>query len=191
MATIKIISGLICVALLGSAIEPDGNILAQRKHLFSAAELSTAQKVLEVANSQTNVRELTGCNDGKAVEAYLHYTGNRKGEPWCASFVSWVFGQAGRTAPRTAWSPDLFPKSKLVERPRLANVFGIYFLNLKRIAHCGIVIGQTGEWIVTVEGNTNLNGSRDGDGVYRKYRHCKTIKAYSDWLKIEEKGVEK
>jgi hypothetical protein len=61
-------------------------------------------------------------------------------------------------------------------------LFGIYFPTLKRIAHCGAIEQVNGNWISGIEGNTSVNGSRDGDGVYRKLRHIKTIYRYADWI---------
>ena len=145
-------------------------------------------QVLKIAKSQIGVREATGNNDGRQVEAYLAYTGNKKGEPWCASFVSWVFGKAGYAAPRSAWSPALFPKERLVATAIPATVFGIYFKAKGRITHAGLVERKQGSWIYTIEGNTNLAGSREGDGVYRRLRHSRTIKAYADWLP-DKKGA--
>lgn len=142
--------------------------------------------ILNIARSQLGIREATGKNDGVEVEQYLIYANNKKGEPWCASFVSWVYGQAGYPLPRTAWSPALFPLDKRTDKPQPADVFGIYFPKLKRIAHCGIVEGSRANWIYTIEGNTNLAGSREGDGVYRKLRHRRSIKYYANW--IDEKG---
>ncbi|MFN0257616.1 C40 family peptidase [Pedobacter ureilyticus] len=143
------------------------------------------KQLLEIAKSQIGVREASGNNDGYEVETYLAYTGNKKGEPWCASFVSWVFGKAGYTAPRTAWSPSLFPKARLVAAGKPAMVFGIYFPDKGRIAHAEIVEKQKDNWLCTIEGNTNIEGSREGDGVYRKMRHIKTIKYYADWINME------
>ncbi len=54
--------------------------------------------------------------------------------------------------------------------PLTGDVFGIYFQEKKRIAHVGFVDQWDGTWVVTVEGNTNMSGSREGDGVYRKRR---------------------
>ncbi|KLT64152.1 peptidoglycan-binding protein [Pedobacter sp. BMA] len=138
---------------------------------------------MQIAQAQLRVREATGNNDGIAVENYLHYTGHVKGDPWCAAFVSWVYGQSGYKFPSTAWSPALFPASRRVDNPQPADVFGIYFSSLKRIAHCGLVKSQRGSWLITIEGNTNMTGSREGDGVYTKYRHKRTIMYYADWLK--------
>ena len=36
--------------------------------------------------------------------------------------------------------------------------------------HTGVVIGFDATYITTIEGNTNDDGGREGDGVYRKVR---------------------
>lgn len=146
-------------------------------------------KILQIARSQLGVREATGKNDGARVEAYLSYTGNKKGEPWCASFVSWVFGKAGFTQPRTAWGPALFPRQRQILKPLPASLFGIFYPKLGRVAHCGLVEANNGNWLYTIEGNTNANGAREGDGVYRKLRHQRTLSLYADWLTKPKKGV--
>ena len=104
---------------------------------------------------------------------------------WCASFVSWVFGQAGYPQPRTAWSPSLFPAERLTQDPMPGTVMGIYFSQLKRIGHCGIVVAVKGDLLVCVEGNTNVNGGREGTGVYRKMRHVRSVRCFSEFIKIE------
>ncbi|GAA4795261.1 hypothetical protein GCM10023231_24590 [Olivibacter ginsenosidimutans] len=163
------------------------------------------QQVKAIYDSQVGVREATGHNDGPQVEAYLRYTGLGKGNAWCAAFVCWVLGQAGVENPRTAWAASLFPNDKLIwkqgnplttrnwqratkkasrttSNAQLATIFGLYFPSLKRIAHCGF-IDQWGEKeVITVEGNTNDSGSREGDGVYRKRRPIKSLYAVADWM---------
>src|SRR5690606_17849575 len=68
---------------------------------------------------EVGVRERTGRNDGERIAEYLHYTDLGEGYAWCASFVSWVYGQAGYAEPRTAWSPSLFPSKRVIwERGR-------------------------------------------------------------------------
>lgn len=178
MATIRILLGIICLAALGRGTMPERGILSPQH--------ATRNTILSIAQSQIGVREATGHNDGPRVEAYLHYTGNRKGEPWCASFVSWVYGQAGFTQPRTAWSPALFPATKRTAAPQPADVFGIYSLKLKRIAHAGLVARRQHDWIISIEGNTHADGRRDGDGVYLKWRHIRTIHVFANWLKGKE-----
>jgi hypothetical protein len=137
--------------------------------------------LLNIASKQVGVMEKTGHNDGQVVEQYLAYVHLPKGEPWCAAFVSWVFGQAGYERPRSGWSPDLLPVARRVPSPFPGAVLGIYFPELKRIAHVGLVIGSRHDWVDSVEGNTNLNGSREGVGVYRKLRHRRFIYGYANW----------
>ncbi|RZK71588.1 MAG: peptidoglycan-binding protein [Pedobacter sp.] len=136
---------------------------------------------MDVARSQLHVREKTGKNDGVEVEGYLKYVGFAKGNPYCAAFVSWCFCKAGYVAPRTAWSPALFPASRLVKEPVAGLVIGIYFPELKRIAHCGLLERMQGDFCETIEGNTNSEGSREGNGVFRRLRHRRTIKAFAKW----------
>ena len=137
---------------------------------------------MSVAASQIDVRELTGHNDGQAVERYLAVTGLGKGYPWCAAFVCWVYRIAGFSRPASAWSPDLFPKSRITKEVLPGNIIGIYFPELRRIAHAGLIVKQDGEYIVSVEGNTNVSGGREGDGVYLKRRHVRTIYRIADWV---------
>ncbi|WP_231625464.1 peptidoglycan-binding protein [Pedobacter sp. R20-19] len=151
----------------------------------SATVISVQQRIITIAQSQIGVREATGHNDGRQIEAYLHYTGLKKGNPWCAAFVSWVFGQAGFCQPVTAWSPNLFPIKRRTTNIGPATIFGVYFPSLKRIAHCGLVAQKNGHWLITIEGNTNMDGSREGNGVHRKRRLVQSIKLFADWIKQE------
>lgn len=149
-----------------------------------------------------------GINSGPQVEDYLRYVNLGRGQPWCAAFICWVYGQAGVENPRSGWSPDLFKRTKVVWtraesiklkgkseqgyrasgmgyevsgrrlmglQPRFGDVFGIYFPEKERIAHAGFVDQWEDTWLITVEGNTSISGSREGDGVYRKRRLVKSI----------------
>lgn len=71
---------------------------------------------------------------------------------------------------------------KVAATPAPGDVFGIYFPEKKRIAHCGFVDAWNGSWVTTVEGNTNGSGDRDGDGVYRKRRQVSTIYRVSRYV---------
>jgi hypothetical protein len=142
---------------------------------------------IEAARSQIGVHELSGKNDGKQVETYLHYANSSKGAPWCAAFVSWCHGQCGIFL-RNAYSPALFPNSKTVYTRGLGtynfnsgDVFGLFFPNMNRIAHVGMIESVFGNTVITIEGNTNQAGSREGDGVYRKRRPLRTIYKIARW----------
>ena len=147
--------------------------------------------VAKVYRQELGVRELTGRNDGERVEMYLKSCNLAKGNPWCAAFITWTFKTAGVKAVVSAWSPSWFPAQNTTyirgqkgnKTPQTADVFGIYFSSKKRIAHVGFIDEwESGSYVITVEGNTNQAGSREGDGVYRKRRLKSQIYKVSRWL---------
>jgi hypothetical protein len=149
-----------------------------------------AVKVQQIYTSQIGVREATGKNDGKQVEAYLRATGLGKGYSWCAAFVRWCFDQAGVKTSITAWSPSahnsrnvVYHKRQLLKQVQPADVFTLWYSHLKRVGHTGFVDRiENSKVVVTVEGNTNQAGSREGDGVYLKKRSLHTIHSITRWL---------
>lgn len=176
MATGHVLLGFVCAAFIGGSGLP------------GSGGVGRGHEVLVIARAEVGVREV-GQNGGKRVGEYLAYTGIKVPAPYCASFVSWCFGQVGYGEPRTAWSPALFPKERVVtldpshaRDDKSGLVFGIYFPELKRIGHCGFVEAVRGEWVQTIEGNTGPEGSREGIGVFRRLRHKRTICKYSNWL---------
>lgn len=123
------------------------------------------------------------------MEEYLASVHLKKGNPYCAAFLSWVYMQEGFASPRSGWSPDLVPASKLCSIALRANIFGIYYPELRRVAHVGMIENVQHDWLVTVEANTNIAGSREGEGVYRKRRHLKTIYHMADWIVPERRKL--
>lgn len=162
---------------------------------FCFAFISEERKeVIDLAKSQLHVREKTGNNDGKEVETYLSHVGLKKGDPWCAAFVSYVLSYSGIENTCIGYSPVWFRSQYLVykrdlpgktdfEKVQPADVFGIYFLNKNRIAHVGFIIRLENQYILTIEGNTNEVGSREGDGVYSKRRNTDQIYAVSNYIR--------
>jgi len=172
----KSIIGILYFLCIGSVIGVLGN---------------DAERVAKVYTAEIGVKELTGKNDGHRVEQYLATCGLPKGHAWCAAFVTWTFQQAGVKAVVSAWSPAWFPQKNTIYTrgardnltPDMADVFGIWFQNLGRIAHVGFIHEwEDGKFCITVEGNTNDAGSRDGDGVYMKRRLQSQIYKVSRWL---------
>lgn len=160
--------------------------------VFSSSLLhAQLERVSEIYSKEIGVRERTGNNDGQRVEEYLRSCNLKKGNPWCAAFVTWTFKQAKVDAIVSAYSPSWFPnKSTIYTRgskgnktPQKADVFGIYFSNKGRIAHVGFIdVWGDNSYCITVEGNTNDEGSREGDGVYRKRRLKSQIYKVSRFL---------
>jgi len=192
MSEINVFTCCLFLAIICRSWMPDGNmlnnakgkgftILSSLKRGENGKILPAPQRLIPIAMAELWVREKTGKNDGKRVEEYLASVKLKKGDPYCAAFVSWVFQQAGYELPRTGWSPALFPAARLAKAAAPGNVFGIYFPALKRIAHCGLVVSSRSDWVSTVEGNTDASGGREGGGVYQRLRHKKSIRLYSDW----------
>jgi hypothetical protein len=151
-------------------------------------------KIVSVAESQLHVREATGNNDGPEIKQYLAVTGLPEGHPWCAAFTSWVFCEAGSSAaPRSARVVDWFDANVVYKRewrkpvilPRKGMVVGLYYERLGRYGHIAIVakdeMGSSPRSCVVVSGNTNLAGSREGDGVYRKIYPWSMIAVMADY----------
>jgi hypothetical protein len=148
------------------------------------------EKVEKTYLSQVGVREATGHNDGVMVETYLASVNFGKGYAWCAAFVSWVYSQNAVPNPKNAWVPSWFNKNIIWARDGLKNqpplpgdVFGLYYPSTKLIGHIGF-IHRFGEKItITVEGNTNSEGSNEGDGVYMKRRPTRQLYKVARYIK--------
>ncbi len=122
------------------------------------------------------VRETTGKNDGPWVEAIQRTTGNKKGDPWCASFVNWVLDIAYRDMnplPATASCDVLLEFARknqlLTSTPQPGDVFLVMRTKNDAI-HTGIVTEVKTDTVKTIEGNTNREGAREGNGVWARER---------------------
>lgn len=146
--------------------------------------------------AEVGVYEATGKNDGPRVEEYLSSVGRKKGDAWCAAFVHWTLKRCGITnIPYSGWSPSWFTRNVVYKRgrtdnkiPQTADVFGLYFQNLGRVAHVGFIDSWAeGQYCTTVEGNTSDantgNATREGGGVYKKRRLKRQIYIVSRWTK--------
>jgi len=96
---------------------------------------------------------------------------------WCAIFVSWVAWQTGALGtmiPLHAWTPGglawFKKRGRVVSTPRRGDIVYFYYPSMGRVAHVGFVESVSNGYIVTIEGNTNVTGSSQGNGVYRLRR---------------------
>jgi len=147
-----------------------------------------------IAEDTLGVHEV-GSNRGARVEEYQRTVGLPAGAPWCAAFVAWCAACAAGTdkPPRwcsgsaiTSWHKATRKAAVVRTTPMDADYLdrvraGMVWVRAKDAAgakaaragtwlqgHIGIVVAVDEVGWHTVEGNTNLAGSREGDGVYRK-----------------------
>ena len=110
--------------------------------------------------------------------------------PWCATFVSWCAEQAriptsilrrSTAAGVSSWCFDLnfyAGGSTLYSSSDNSSKFLGYNYTPKKgdlfftrtWSHVGLVVGVSGSYVLTVEGNTNSGGSAEGEGVFRRSR---------------------
>jgi hypothetical protein len=130
------------------------------------------------------VKEATGQNDGPWVEAIQRVTGNKRGDPWCASFITFCLdlAYAGKNPLKRSASCDLLLEYARVKgwlTNDLAKVQpGDLFLVMKTptdAVHVGFVTSVGKASVKTLEGNTNTAGSRDGWGVFPRERNAKSL----------------
>jgi len=148
------------------------------------------KQALIVAATQVGVmEEPPGSNRGPQVDQYLISVGldpEDDSYPWCAAFVYWTFQQAaayvgdenpciqtagvldhwnkaGRSGITRLWADDVQEDFSLL-KPGL--IFVISTGGGK--GHMGIVEDFRDDRLVTIEGNTNLPGDREGVGVFRR-----------------------
>ncbi|MCX4572295.1 CHAP domain-containing protein [Streptomyces sp. NBC_01571] len=148
--------------------------------------MSAVSKVVSIAKAEVGYKEGRSGGHWNNKEKYAAEVPTMAwvsagGYPWCALFVSWVALKAGVAA--------LYPRSASCE-------YGVsWFKSRKRFSeypaigaqvfygpgggtHTGIVVSYTDSTITCVEGNTNTDGSAEGDGVYLKTRARKSVNVY-------------
>lgn len=134
------------------------------------------RKIISIAKSQVGYHEGRSnghWNNHQKYALQVPGLGWNYGGPWCATFVSWLALKAGLADyyPRTATVATAMGWFKIrgqwSEYPAIGAQV-IYGVNGD--AHTGLVYDYDDTYIYTVEGNTNTNGSAEGDGVYAKKR---------------------
>lgn len=188
MGKIKTILFSICLLFIGAHFVDAGS-LSNDSQIKLEKRKALQEKVLATFESQVGVKENLGANDSKEIREYLKI-GAKLNAPayYCAAFVCWGFTINGVDNPRTGWSPGLFPSNHVINlkttTPEPCDVVGIYHNDMGRIAHVLIIKrwprGDT--YFISIEGNTNNNGSRNGDGVYEKRRPKRSAHKISRWV---------
>lgn len=150
-----------------------------------------AMRVIAMAAAETGTQEIPdGSNAGPRVEEYLRSVGLGKGFAWCMAFVYWCVDQAakaeGKPNPlvKTAGVLDQWTRTtatKIKQADALANFAlvkpgQVFIMDFGQgHGHTGFIESVNGNQLITLEGNTNKEGSREGNGVFR--RTTRTIRS--------------
>lgn len=156
--------------------------------------INPLQVVVDVAREELGTLEDPNHpNQGKAIRKYKEHTELNPDDawPWCAAFVSFVVAEADERSETIS----------LPVPPRLARAFDFEDWGQKRalvfypddahyqpaagdivvfnFSHVGIVeVPVINGKVISIDGNTNEVGSREGDGVYRKKRAIDLVKCF-------------
>jgi hypothetical protein len=149
-------------------------------------------KLAAIAESQIGTQEdAQHQNRGSAILKYQEATNlGGQGWPWCAAFVDWCLLQLSRmigmqfTRPQTASAFGLIDWGK--EQNLLVFAAGSNYdpkrgdLVVYNFSHCGIVadVDLAGKTFHALEGNSNIDGSRDGYEVVRHARNFDSVRQF-------------
>lgn len=134
--------------------------------------------------------EPLGSNNGTWVNIFNRSCGLEPSEhaPWCASVANYGYLQVGLSG-HGAYSPSWFSKSRVVslhdvKQGDMALVFfpskGRYAHTIACIEKVVYSVGRAVE-VTTLEGNTNAQGSREGDQFARRRRPADTLTFVRWW----------
>lgn len=139
--------------------------------------------LLDEATKWIGVHETGGNNKGKEIEAFQKAVdGQASGEAWCMAFVQYCIKQVEAAQGTkssifrtehclTCWQKS--PTSIRLSNPEIGSVV-IWQHGTSTSGHTGFFKGFDKDGnMLTIEGNTNSEGSSEGDGVYAKVRNRK------------------
>ena len=129
--------------------------------------------------------EPLGSNNGPMVNKFNAACGLKPSDhaPWCAAVAHYGYMVNGAGDRPGAYSPSWYAKSRVITAKDVqpGDVGLIYFPSKGRYAHTITAIekvnwsGRVVASYVTLEGNTNTQGSRDGDTFARRVRPADTV----------------
>lgn len=149
------------------------------------AVASGSECLIQQARRCIGWKETPGRNNrGPEIDKLVLSVGGRPGLPWCGFFMMYIHQRC--SLPKAGgMAMSWFTRSSIVSSPTPGDVFSVWNRYLNRIGHVGLVelVTPSGNAIVTIEGNTNGTGSREGSGVCRLTRPRKQIYSFARWWK--------
>jgi hypothetical protein len=136
--------------------------------------MQTTGDVVAIAKTQVGYHEGRSGAHWNNVQKYAPSLGFANGQAWCDTFVNFLFWLADVAVPAGAKSAGCAVSAAAYKRAGRWTEYPVVgaevFYGPGGGTHCGVVTGYDDTHIHTIEGNTNINGSAEGDGVYVKTR---------------------
>lgn len=205
----QIIHFLIALCFLFSifSCERDNNVIEYREvsviinhtdtiYVYIEKDPRIEDLFIDILKDKLGTRELTGNNDGEVVKAILANCGINFPAPWCACFIHdglKRLGTEGGPEKDPGWTPNWFKDPNRITWVRDRDSYkitfqkgwigAIYYRSKGRIGHIFAIVEDTTDgYVITIEGNTDSAGSREGNGVFIRIRHKKEIYMMANWL---------
>lgn len=165
--------------------------LSTKKDIMNGKDIP--EKMVALAREEIGVSEVDGTNCGPRVDEYKAATwlDADKGWPWCAAFICWLVREAIEgeeikfKRPRTAgaWDFENWAKQQVangidLRKPTNEDIKAGDIVVFS-FSHIGLAVKDidSSGYVVTIEGNTNGAGSREGGSVLEKKRHVSKIRS--------------
>lgn len=153
--------------------------------------LTPRDRIVKYARAEVGVKESPpNSNDGPRVREYQATTGAYKA-PWCASWVTWVYRQAGIVLRgfNTAYVPSYVQSAKAgrnglrlvaVGDVRPGDLVCFDWQDNGESDHIGIVVSppRGGPEFVAIEGNTAIGNDSNGGQVMERTRRLSDVSAF-------------
>lgn len=186
----------ICLFLISICTYPNfqihnnDSLTYEHKAKVAVAVSQTFEGIKEVGNNQGF--------SSKSFEKMMKSVGWYSGAAWCAFSLKLIYKISGIETLITGWSPTaynkkhvIFTNGKLYETIQPGDAGTLSYNKYKNvksrykgIGHAFIIEKQYGKSaVVTLEGNTDSDGSREGNGFYRKIRPLQSNLHITRWDK--------
>ena len=154
--------------------------------------MTLSERTLQIAETQLGLEEIPrGSNWGENVKKYLASVGIDFPASWCGGFIYWCVNGAAKElglknplvktgGVLRQWN-EVSPKMKQ-SKPLRGDIFIMDFGSGH--GHTGFVTEVVGDRIMTIEGNSNDDGSREGYEVCRK-PHGRPISSCKGFIRID------
>jgi hypothetical protein len=169
--------------------------------------------VVQAAKDAVGVREIPPkSNRSSVIDNWLRMVGldpTKAGYSWCCAFTYGICDAAAKAVGvenphyRTAVALKHFLRAPMATRitveealadPSLLKPGVLFFEDHEsgsnkpmefHKGHTGVVLGVSGPHLISISGNTNMRGSREGDGVYNEdHRRIATCVGFVDYSRV-------